>query len=436
MPWKTPNPGSEWANGENPEPAGGESEPARAWMHPSELGQRFDAGSSRDLASETQQSSPSARGDQADRGSRGGFVGRVAVSCAVLSIALGVFALGRYTSLPTSLRSDRAPQRESAAESRSGTTAKAGDDQSARDASLGSSIAAVQIHQGAEVSTISGICVKGGIVTASGPVSRDGFQLTGVQITGVQITVALESLQEGAQTASEHAVSVSSVDELSGLAYLTGYQCPESQLSMEQARRWRSGEALVIAARPTRQPRSTQVRAQVFSEGGVVAKTQFGRTGDAVLLPILEGGSKQPTKSVTDSSAIGTALVNSSGEFMGVVIAEAMGSYLAIPSSMARRVISQFINGERVEAGWLGLELDTDSKILAVSAGSPAEGAGILVGEQIYATDGARTAGVETLLAYLQAQAPGDRVSLTMENQGRTREVIVILGYRPADEGS
>jgi len=121
---------------------------------------------------------------------------------------------------------------------------------------------------------------------------------------------------------------------------------------------------------------------------------------------------------------------------MGVVIAEVMGSYLAIPSSMARRVISQFINGERVEAGWLGLELDTDSTVLAVSAGSPAQGAGILVGEQIYATDGARTAGVAILLTRLQAHAPGDRVSLTVENQGRTREVTVILGYRPPDEGS
>jgi putative serine protease PepD len=121
---------------------------------------------------------------------------------------------------------------------------------------------------------------------------------------------------------------------------------------------------------------------------------------------------------------------------MGVVIAEVMGSYLAIPSSMARRVISQFINGERVEAGWLGLELDTDSKVLAVSAGSPAQGAGILVGEQIYATDGARTAGVAILLAHLQAHAPGDRVLLTIENQGRTREVTVILGYRAPDEGS
>ncbi len=447
MPWKTPNPGSEWANGENPEPAGGDSEPARAWMHPSELGQRFDAGSSRDLASETQQSSPSARGDQADRGSRGGFVGRVAVSCAVLSIALGVFALGRYTSLPTSLRSDRAPQRERAAESRSGTTAKVGDDQGGRGASLGSSIAAVQIHQGEAVSTISGICVKGGIVTASDSVSQDGVQLNGAQITVEQITLSRESLQEDDQkdnqkdnrkdnqTATQHAVNVSSVDEVSGLAYLTGYRCPESQLSMEQAKRWRSGEALLIAARPDQEVLSAQVRAQVFSEGGVLANTAFGRTGDAVLIPMLEAGSKH-TGSVTHPSAIGAALVNSSGEFMGVVIAEVNGSYLAIPSSMARRVISQFINGKKVEAGWLGLELDTDSKVLAVSPGSPAQGAGILVGEQIYATDGTRTAGVEALLASIQAHAPGDRLSLTIEHQGRTREVPVILGSRPADEGS
>lgn len=432
MPRKTPKSSSGGANGENPEPVGGESEPTRGWIHPSELGSRFDAVAAKDRAGETPQSSPSAGDDGRIREWRTGLVRQAAISCAALSIAFGGIALWRYTSV----QSDGGSEGGRSTEALERTTGAPMGALGGVNASVTSSIAAVHLHQGAEVSTISGICVKGGIVTASGPVSRDGFQLTGVQITGVQITVALESLQEGAQTATEHAVSVSSVDELSGLAYLTGYQCPESQLSMEQARRWRSGEALVIAARPTRQPPSTQVRAQVFSEGGVVAKTQFGRTGDAVLLPILEGGSKQPTTSVTDSSAIGTALVNSSGEFMGVVIAEVMGSYLAIPSSMARRVISQFINGERVEAGWLGLELDTDSKVLAVSAGSPAQGAGILVGEQIYATDGARTAGVAILLAHLQAHAPGDRVSLTIENQGRTREVTVILGYRPLDEGS
>ncbi|MEI8336779.1 MAG: PDZ domain-containing protein [Actinomycetes bacterium] len=443
MPWKTPNPGSEWANGENPEPPGGESEPARAWMHPSELGQRFDAGSSKDLASENTHRSPDGYGDQSDRESRGGFVGRVAVSCAALSIALGVIALGTYaslrTSLPTSLRSDRAPQRESASESRSGTSVKVGDDQGGRGASLASSIAAVQIHKGEDVSTISGICVKGGIVTASDSVSQDGVQLTGAQITVEQMTLARESLQEDnqkdSQTATQHAVNVSSVDEVSGLAYLTGYRCPESQLSMEQAKRWRSGEALLIAARRDKEVLSAQVRAQVFSEGGVLANTQFGRTGDAVLTPMLGAGSKH-SGSATDSSAIGAALVNSSGEFMGVVIAEVNGSYLAIPSSMARRVISQFINGEKVEAGWLGLELDTDSKVLAVSPGSPAQAAGILVGEQIYATDGTRTAGVEALLASIQAHAPGDRLSLTIEHQGRTREVPVVLGSRAADEGS
>ena len=410
-------------------------------MHPSELGARFDAAAAKDRASETPQAPPSAYGDQSGRESRSGFMLRAAISCAAVSIAFGVFALGRYASS----RSAGGSQRESAAEPRPETTAKAGDDQGGRDASLASSIAAVQIHKGEEVSTISGICVKGGVVTASDSVSQNGTQISGVQITVAQATADQTTADQKTfdpgsrhsevRQAPQHAVSVSSVDEVSGLAYLTGYRCPVSQLSMQQARRWRSGDALLIAARPDQEVLSDQVRAQVFSEGGVLAVTQFGRTGDAILTPMFEAGSKH-TGSATDSSAIGTALVNSSGEFMGVVIAELNGSYLAIPSSMARRVISQFISGERVEAGWLGLELDTDSKVLAVSPGSPAQGVGILVGEQIYATDGTRTAGVEALLASIQAHAPGDRLSLTIEYQGRTREVLVTLGSRPPDEGS
>lgn len=387
-------------------------------MHPSELGARFDAGRPDGSGIEAPRSSAPASEERSGRESRRALGRRVAISCAALSMAFGAAAAGRFVSV----RSTEERRAESAGEARTGGAVKVGEDARGRDGSAANSMTAVQIHQGAQVSTISGICVEGGVVTASDSVSKDG----------VQITISGDSRDGRGAPATQHPVSVTSIDDVSGLAYLTGYRCAESLLSLEQASRMRSGQALLIAARPQRQTLSTQERAQVFSEGGVLAKTQYGRTGDAILIPILEKGSDQ-TGSTTDSSAIGAALVNTSGAFMGIVIAEVNGSYLAIPSSMARRVISQFISGEFVEAGWLGLELDIESKVLAVSSGSPAQGAGILVGDQIYAADGERTAGVETLLASIQAHAPGDRLFLTIEHQGRTRELPVMLGSRPRD---
>ena len=420
MPWKTPNPGSEWANGENPEPVGGESEPARAWMHPSELGARVDCVPSQTPMTQTHLTSTSIGNTQCNAKSGAGFTRRVALSAIPLSIALSI-AFGAIALERSALeRSASGSRGESRAESRTGPPDDfidaRGHTQGDAQGIKASSIAAIQIRQGEQVATISGICVKGGIVTAAGSVSQ----------VGMQITASID--------ATPHAVSISSVDEVSSLAYLTGYLCPNAELSMEKIERWRSGQPMLMAAGPHTQNLSTPSSARVLREGGVVANTQFGRTGDAILLPIFKARSKHLGHilgQVIDSSAIGTALVNSNGEFMGVIIAKVNGSYLAIPSAMALRVIGQFTRGEKVEGGWLGLELDTDGEVLGVSPNSPAQRAGILQGETIYATDGVRTAGLETLLASLQAHAPGDRLPLTIEYQGRTREVIAILGSRP-----
>jgi hypothetical protein len=332
---------------------------------------------------------------------------------AILGIAFGFIALMRFTA---------EHRTETRSASSSGATQALRSDPekalSAAKINASRSIAAIHVRRGDEVVTISGICVKGGIVTAADSVS----------LVGLEVTASTDARPN----AEQHSVSVRSVDEVSGLAYLTGYQCPEAPLSMKQTEQWHEGQPILMAAAPYAQKISAPLRAQVFQESGVLTKTQFGRTGDAILLPIF-GSPPRKTSPVIGSNAIGTALMNMKGKFMGVVIARVNGSYFAIPSAIARRVIGQFIRAENVEGGWLGVELDAKGEVLEVSPNSPAQSAGIVAGETIYASEGALTVGLETLLTSLQSHAPGDRFALTIERQGRTRDVIVILGSRPSD---
>ncbi len=412
MSWKSPESGSEGAEGENSQPAGGESEPARVWIHPSELGARFDSSYSQN-SKENQDTASTSPGAESLYPKPIGVLGRrVALSVSIFLIAFGFVALERFT-LENRSASKSASSSGASKPPRRRQEAAVG----VQKVDASKSIATIHIRQGERLAMISGICVQGGIVTAADSVSQLGIEVTA-------------STEAGAD-AKQHPLFVRSVDEVSGLAYLTGYQCPESQLSMEQRAHWHPGQSILMASGPHMANPSAPLRAQVFREGNVMAKTQFGRTGDAILLPIFDRGLKKAAAAMA-SMVIGTALVNMSGDFMGIVIAEDKGSYLAIPSAMAYRVIGQFIRAETVEGGWLGVELDASGEVLDVAPNSPAQRAGINKGERIYASEGSLTVGLESLLTSLQAHAPGDRYPLTIEYQGRTRNVTVMLGSRPS----
>ena len=93
---------------------------------------------------------------------------------------------------------------------------------------------------------------------------------------------------------------------------------------------------------------------------------------------------------------------------------------------------AQFAAGETVAAGWLGVRLDANGAVVAVADGAPAAAAGIEAGDTVYAVDGKRTTDADALLGVLQAHAPGDPITVTVERHGRTFDVGVTLGAPPA----
>ncbi len=79
------------------------------------------------------------------------------------------------------------------------------------------------------------------------------------------------------------------------------------------------------------------------------------------------------------------------------------------------------------QPGWLGVHLD-GLRIVDVAPGSPAGKAGVLAGDLLLEFAGEEPGDVEDLRNLVQARAPGDKISLTVEREGRAIEMDVELG--------
>ena len=87
--------------------------------------------------------------------------------------------------------------------------------------------------------------------------------------------------------------------------------------------------------------------------------------------------------------------------------------------------------------GFIGVELDVDEatqvlKVSKVVPGSPAEGAGIRVGDELYALNGIRFA-KENEAAIEKVKLPGKEVTCTIKRDGADRSFKVTLVPMPAD---
>lgn len=84
--------------------------------------------------------------------------------------------------------------------------------------------------------------------------------------------------------------------------------------------------------------------------------------------------------------------------------------------------------------GYLGVGLEEKDGVVTVSAvakGGPAAKAGILVGDAVSGVGGAKVASQKDLIARVGAASAGDRVEMTIQRDGASREITVVLGERP-----
>ena len=124
--------------------------------------------------------------------------------------------------------------------------------------------------------------------------------------------------------------------------------------------------------------------------------------------------------------------------------AGSIGIGFAIPSNLVKRVANEIIKDGKIKHVALGVTITTGTveadgvtragaKVTAgtsgsaVVSGSPADKAGLKVGDVIVAYDGNAVSSTYSLLGYVRASALNDKVTLTIVRGGKTMDVEVTL---------
>ena len=152
----------------------------------------------------------------------------------------------------------------------------------------------------------------------------------------------------------------------------------------------------------------------------------------------------------------GGPLVNMRGEVVGINNSIAVTSQFsgnegigfAIPSNMARKVMTQLVEGGKVVRGFLGVGIqDVDDKlakdfklpdtkgamVMGFSKDSPAEKAGLKLDDTIVAVDGKEIADTNDLRNAIAAVKPATVVKLEIYRDGKKRTVSVKVAQKPED---
>jgi S1-C subfamily serine protease len=143
----------------------------------------------------------------------------------------------------------------------------------------------------------------------------------------------------------------------------------------------------------------------------------------------------------------GGPLVGVGGQALGLnTSALVRGMSLAVPAATVRRVVDTLLAHGRVRRGYLGVgiqpvrlpadlaeELGQETGLLLVQVrpGSPAEQAGLLLGDTIIALDGQPVAHHDALLALLGGDRLGTPVPVRVVRAGQVQELEVVIGERP-----
>jgi putative serine protease PepD len=139
----------------------------------------------------------------------------------------------------------------------------------------------------------------------------------------------------------------------------------------------------------------------------------------------------------------GGPLLDSSARVIGVnsQIATAGGSQgslgigFAIPASTVKQVLPQLARGVAPDHAYLGLSTtpapNGGAQIADVTAGAPAEKAGLAQGDVVTKVDGEDVKTPDDVAAAIEDNKPGDQVDVTVQRGGSEHSVQVTLGQRP-----
>jgi len=146
----------------------------------------------------------------------------------------------------------------------------------------------------------------------------------------------------------------------------------------------------------------------------------------------------------------GGPLVDLEGRVVAITTATlpwAEGIGFAIPINSAKEIAAELIEHGRVQRAYLGISgydvtrrlaqyygLPASARgvfVTAVTSGSPADGAGVKVGDVITAIGGKAVDGLGDLVEALGGEKVGQDINVELERAGRRQTVRVALGTRP-----
>jgi len=188
---------------------------------------------------------------------------------------------------------------------------------------------------------------------------------------------------------------------------------------------------------------------QTVTSGIVSAKGRATGLSDGSFEDFLQ------TDAAINQGNSGGALVNTNGELIGVnsqILSPSGGNIgigFAIPSNMARAVMDQLMKTGKVRRGMLGVtiqSIDADlasslnlpaargAIVTSVTAGGPAERAGLKRGDVITAINKQPVVDNNTLRNLVASMLPGSTVDVTAQRNGRDQNFQVALAQLPDRE--
>lgn len=149
----------------------------------------------------------------------------------------------------------------------------------------------------------------------------------------------------------------------------------------------------------------------------------------------------------------GGPLLNMDGEVVGIntaIAQRAQGIGFAIPSTMAKRIISDLREHKKVSRGWLGVTIQNVDGAMAkaldmknskgalvnsVMEGQPAALAGIKAGDVIIAINDQTVEDTEQLLRIVALLTPGNNASVTVWRDGKEEKLTLTVAERDMRQG-
>lgn len=158
------------------------------------------------------------------------------------------------------------------------------------------------------------------------------------------------------------------------------------------------------------------------------------------------------TDAAISSGNSGGPLVNAAGQVIGINTAVALGDGTNTASNIGFAIsIDQVLpeidvlrnqaDGGVRDSGFLGVGLTErvdggqGAIVTDISPDSPADDAGLQVGDVVVEVDGAAVDGTGGVIGAIRGHQPGDDVQVTVERDGTTVTVDVTLAERPAEQG-